>query len=464
MHKKMTDTITCKSSGRRTAPVAVLKLYGRKSGKTGKRCVAALTAFLLAAVFVLAAMPPVMSQASSCKLIFSVSDTEVRVDDSLTVELTLDGDVVPGIFEGYISYDPNVLEYVSGPECVAGGEGTLRISDMGYESNTLSRKYTLSFKAYRIGSTDIAMRGKPEIYEADLGYSMSVSSNKVSVTVKPANLASSDASLAVVRINPGTLDPAFSSSVYEYSVKVANEVTELYISAQPNDSGASVKIEGNTNLAVGQNRILLIVTAEDGTVGKYVIYAVREEAGEALPTDVEQNDGTGENDPGNQNNNGGSDNGVPSGWAFYATEEEQGVYLTADARYKVCKSLGDLELPAGYGKTSIMISGNTVTAYVPTNNPSSDYLLLVLEREGSAPALYSFDRVEKTIQRFDSDAMGSGNKTASGYSTIEEQELVKSYEKNLGTMTMVIAILSGVCMLLLIIVIRMALRRRNELD
>ena len=111
-----------------------------------------------------------------------------------------------------------------------------------------------------------------------------------------------------------------------------------------------------------------------------------------------------------------------------------------------------------------MISGHTVTAYAPSNNPGSDYLLLILEKEGSQPAIYSFDRVEKTLQRLNDERIVVGSKTGSGYSTIEEEELVKSYEKSMGTMTMVIAILSGICMLLLIIVIRMALKNRNELD
>ncbi|MBO4415173.1 MAG: cadherin-like beta sandwich domain-containing protein, partial [Lachnospiraceae bacterium] len=405
----------------------------------------------------------------SCNIIFSAEKQEIMVDDPVTVELTIEGDVIPGIFEGYITYDSDVIEYVSGPDCIAGGEGTLRISDMGYGSTTLSRKYTLEFKGVKMGSSELSMRGTPEIYEADLGYLMSVSANKISVDVKASKQASSDASLGLIRINPGELSPAFSPDKYEYSVQVPFEVTEIYVSAAPNYPETEIKIEGSTNLSVGQNRILILTTAEDGTKGKYVIYVARAQENENGDNNGAENmegSNTENGENGNGDNNGGSSDGTGNtdGWAFYAEEEGGTVFISAESRYKVSKNTQNVVIPDSYNKTSIMISGHTVTAYAPSHDPSSDYLLLILEKDGSQPAVYSFDRVEKTIQRLNEERIVAGNKTGSGYSTIEEEELVKSYEKTVGTMTMVIAVLSGVCMLLLIIVIKMALRNKNELD
>ena len=491
MKTKKTDAGFRVLSDRRSAPVAVLKLPEKESDKllrkepgkvSGKEQMwqrgilrhstilqSRLTAALLAAVLVIMLIPAHRASASSCNIVFSSSRDEIKVDEEVSVTLTIRGDVVPGIFEGYVSYDPDILEYIPDPEqeCIAGGEGTLRISDMGYESTTLSRSYSMRFRALKMGSCEFSMRGNPEVYEADLGFLMSISTNRITVEVTAPERASSDASLGLIRINPGELVPAFSSTVYEYNVSVPNDVTEIYVSAPANDANASVKIEGGSDLSVGQNRILIMVTAQDGTLGKYVIYVAR--AGE--------DGGTGENGDGNENdpsgNEGGEGNGSDgsngtgdsdAGWVFYAEDDGNTVFINAGARYRVSKDLQDIVIPEGYSRTSINISGHKITAYVPSDEPAGEYLLLVLEKEGEKPQLYSFDRVEKTLQRLDRSRIVTANRTASGFSTIEESEMVSKYEKSVNTMTMVIAILSGICMLLLIIVIRMATKNRNELD
>ncbi|MBR4725886.1 MAG: cadherin-like beta sandwich domain-containing protein [Lachnospiraceae bacterium] len=465
MKTKKTDAGIRVLSDRRQTSVAVLKLSGskRKTSCFLRAFSMRTAAAVFLAMLVMLLLPGSPVSASSCKIVFSASQQEVKVDEELTVELTIEGDVVPGIFEGYISYDPEILEYVSGPECIAGGEGTLRISDMGYDYTTLARSYSMRFKALQMGSCEFSMRGNPEIYEADLGFLMSVSSKKLTVNVTASKRASSDASLGLIRVNPGELEPAFSSTVYEYNVHVPNDVTEIYVSAPANDTDASVKIEGGSSLSVGQNRILIIVTAQDGTIGKYVIYVTRaeEESGE-VPGGT---DNTGEGpDNGNGDDPGTGDGASAEGWVFYAEDDGQTVFINTGARYKVSKNIQDVVIPEGYDKTSINISGHKITAYVPSNEPASEFLILVLEKDGESPQLYSFDRTEKTLQRLDQSRIVAANKTGSGYSTIEESELVRKHEKSLNTMTMVIAILSGICMLLLIIVIRMAMKSRNELD
>ena len=464
----MTDKKTGISGGGRIAPVAVVNPGKGAAGLTAVVCM--LTLLLL----FFAALPAEQAMAASCKLTFSSSSEEIRTDDVFIVELALEGEVVPGIFEGYISYNADVAEFVAGPECAAGGEGTIRISDLNYDATTLSRKYILYFKAVKTGGCEISMRGTPEIYETDSGNLMSVSSNKLSLEIKPSAKASSDASLAIMKVNPGTLSPEFAPSIHEYSMTVEYNATEIFVSASPNNVDATVKIEGNQNLDVGQNRILVFVTAEDGTVEKYVIYAVREAEGaetddrtetEAQVTPAEAEDGVSVQTE-NDEHAAVPDDGqkISDGWAFFAGEDESGLYLVVDSRYRICDDEAGVTIPDGYSKSTVLVSGHNITAYYPSGNTESDFILMVLERDGGSSALYTFDRIEKTLQRVDREDIIGGNRTASGYSTIEEEELVKSYQKSLGTMTMVIAVLSGVCMLLLIITIRLAVRSRQELD
>ena len=464
----MIDKKTGTSGDGRIAPVAVVN---RKSYRTKPGTVVCF--MVLLALFTVFA-PLKKAFAASCKLTFSCSQEEVRIDDVFIVELELEGEVVPGIFEGYVSYDADIAEFVAGPECAAGGEGTLRISDLNYEATTLSRKYVLYFKAAKTGACEISMRGTPEVYEADSGNLMSVSSNRLSFEIKPSDKASSDASLAVMKVNPGSLSPEFTPGVHEYSTTVENNVDEIFVSASPNSAGATVKIEGNKDLDVGQNRILIFVTAEDGTVEKYVIYAAREASDAEKPPETETgNEDTAAADVESDGDAAENEDDIPQdsdgqkisdGWAFFAGEDEEGLYLVSDSRYRICNDDVNIEIPEGYSKSTVLVSGHNITAYYPTGNKDSDFILMVLCREGGTPSLYTFDRKEKTLQRVDREDIIGGNRTASGYSTIDEEELVKSYQKSLGTMTMVIAVLSGVCMLLLIITIRLAVRNRQELD
>lgn len=400
---------------------------------------------LLAAAMLFSAEP---AMASSAELKFSTDAQEYCVGDGVSAELLLTADVAPGEFEGYISYDSSVLEFVSGSECIAGGEGILKVTDMSGDSLYNTKKYVLEFKAVGMGYSEISMRGKPEIYELDSGYLMSFSTSPATVHVAARKEASSDTTLITLKISPGTLTPEFSSSVREYQTTVPAGTEEIFISAFASDQEADVEIEGNTPLSDGQNRILIKVTAEDGSEGKYVIYAVREASG---------TEPAGESSP--EGGTQGSGEGEPeSRVQFYAENTENGLTVFSSTQFTVCTDTQDVKIPDGYFRTSIIISGNKVTAYSPSEKLDSEFLLLVLQPEGGRPGLYRYDRTEKTVQRYLADEKSGA--AVAAYSTLEQQELTEKYEKTLGTLTLVIAVLAGVCMLLLILTIRMALKKR----
>ncbi|MBR5968634.1 MAG: cadherin-like beta sandwich domain-containing protein, partial [Lachnospiraceae bacterium] len=242
--------------------------------KAFKKMVMAL--LLAAAVLISPLMADTEAMAASAAIAFEKDLETVRVDDVVTVTLKLTADAIIGTFEGYISYNSDVLDFVTGPETIVGGEGILKINDSDPDARFNERSYLIFFKATGIGSCDIKMRGNPEIYQAETDFPMSVSSSPLTIDVLASQKASSDASLAAMKISPGTLTPGFSPEIFEYSVTVPFETTTLLVSAVTSDAKANVKIEGNDELDVGQNRVLLLVTAEDGSMNKYVIYAARE--------------------------------------------------------------------------------------------------------------------------------------------------------------------------------------------
>ncbi len=92
--------------------------------------------------------------------------------------------------------------------------------------------------------------------------------------------ASSNADLSILEVAGYELDPDFEAEITDYAVDVPNEVEDVEITAAAEDENAVVNISGPVdNLAVGDNKIAVEVTAEDeSTVKTYTITITRAEA------------------------------------------------------------------------------------------------------------------------------------------------------------------------------------------
>ena len=116
---------------------------------------------------------------------------------------------------------------------------------------------------------------------------------------------SSDATLTDLTVNDGTTDltlsPAFASGTFVYTASVTNAVDEVTLTATPTHTGASVSevtlggtviadtdfTDGITvpSLLVGDNTIVVTVTAEDGSTQPYTVTVTR--AGAGIPVTIE---------------------------------------------------------------------------------------------------------------------------------------------------------------------------------
>ena len=72
-----------------------------------------------------------------------------------------------------------------------------------------------------------------------------------------------------------------------YFLTVPLETTELSVSATASDSSASVAVTGNTDLPEGRSKIMVSVTADDGSVRVYRIYVDRTDEPEEEEADPE---------------------------------------------------------------------------------------------------------------------------------------------------------------------------------
>lgn len=78
--------------------------------------------------------------------------------------------------------------------------------------------------------------------------------------------------LSSLSIENYTLNKNFTKENSTYFVEIDSSVDSLSITATAEDSASTVCVYGNENLKSGTNKILITVTAEDGTTRSYRIY------------------------------------------------------------------------------------------------------------------------------------------------------------------------------------------------
>ncbi len=105
---------------------------------------------------------------------------------------------------------------------------------------------------------------------------------KTEVTTTTAK-KSNDATLSLIGIVDNDaktlkLSPEFKPDVLEYTVKVEGKVKKVFIDARANNEKAIVNISDNANkeLQMGENKIVITVSAEDGTNKLYTLKIIKE--------------------------------------------------------------------------------------------------------------------------------------------------------------------------------------------
>ncbi len=103
------------------------------------------------------------------------------------------------------------------------------------------------------------------------GQTKYVASSLLTSTKPEEETKSDNANLKSLVVENFDIIPNFSSDVTEYTLDVTSEVNELTIKAEPEDSNATVTIEGEKELKEGENTVAISVNAEDGTTKLYEI-------------------------------------------------------------------------------------------------------------------------------------------------------------------------------------------------
>ena len=355
-----------------------------------KKLAAGLLTFALMVMLLPAGV--VVSFAASGKLSFS--DPTASVGDQISVTMKIAADAALGSSDVMLQYDADALEFVSGTNS-NGGAGSVRVIGSAEAADQKTFSFTLKFNALKAGTSSITVKSQ-EVYDAD---SKAVTLDHIgssSVKINAADTSSKDASLASLTISPGTLKPAFSADVTEYTAAVPSDVTSITVSAPAKDGGAKVAVSGNDDLQDGENTITCTVTAEDGETTKtYTIMVTKSDDAAASNS---------ETDAGSAETNAG--------------------VIGEDGSWTVADTFDDSELPSGFTATEIEYEGRSVKAatddsgmtllYMTDDSGNGDFFVYNSET-GTLSAYVVVKMAEKTVVVLPPECIPEGTALPDGF-------------------------------------------------
>ncbi|MDW2796306.1 cadherin-like beta sandwich domain-containing protein [Clostridium boliviensis] len=311
----------------------------------------------------------IVSFASDAKISFS--DPSVMVGNDVTVNMKVTSDTALGTAEIMLSYDPGILEFVSGTSA-NGGAGAIKILGTMNSADQKSFQFTLKFKTLKAGNGKITVTSQ-EIYDVNSG-AVTVS-KQGSSTVKVTSPAtySKDATLKSLKISPGTLSPDFSSKVDSYTAEVDANTADLVVNAVASNAGAQVTLTGEKGLKAGENQVVVKVTAEDGqTIKNYTIKVTKPEGGETTPT---------------------ANPGGETGEAEFSSAS----VTIHDIVYRIASSFDESTLPEGFEAANYQYKGTEVMA---GKGLEKDILLLYLKDEGGNGGFFIYNEGADSWSQF----------------------------------------------------------------
>ena len=486
----------------------------------------------LAVILMLGCMmiPDTKAQASSLSL--GVSTSSVKIGDTVTVSITVPAGVSATV---NVTYPSGVFSFSSASDTASSNGGTVSMTIGSYGSTNTKTTGTMKFKAKAAGSATFSASA-PIAGNQD-GDRVTVGGASASVRVKNesndstndnsnnGNHAndgednthkSADNSLASLTLSSGTLSPAFKYNVTNYTAEVANDVTSVVVSAKPSNANATVEsVNGGENLAVGANKIQVVVKAENGVTATYTITVTRKESGDTDDSDTpDEEDPAGTDEPPEQcyeiggvkmyPSEDGDETQIPEGFTLseitlwekaypYWVNETIGtdmglIYLVDENKengawyriseaspYDACAFLcfkseyGYIiatpeklteAAPTGYVPETINIEGKgTVDAYVRDGDEST-CLIYAVNQDG-VYGWYRYDVQDRTYMRYTEEAAAEDTQQTEP-STEQSGSQMKDLESQMRLLFY--AFIVVVAILLIVIVILLIKRKQDDDD
>ena len=205
---------------------------------------------------------PFQVNAASANISVSGSSTAM-VGSTVTVNVNLSSSTPMGSWQFLVNYDSSMLQLSS---------GNVRVADYtSVSGGEKSKSYTLKFKTLKSGTTKVSV-GSYVVYAYDES-EMSVTGGSKSIKImSQAELEatySKNNNLSSIKVDDYELTPAFDKNTTDYKVTVPSNVEKVNVSATAEDRKSKISGTGEIEVAEGENKVELIVTAENGSTKKY---------------------------------------------------------------------------------------------------------------------------------------------------------------------------------------------------
>lgn len=304
-----------------------------------------------------------------------------------------------------------------------------------YDNNTITGNKTIT----------ITVKDKPTSNPSTGGNNSGTTTNTT-----PTKKKSTNNYLSSLTIEGYTLDKEFKKDETEYSIMVENDVNKIKINAQLDDSSAKVTGIGEVEVKEGINKLEIKVTAENGSTRIYTLnvtvkelnsievtinkkkYTIIRKEGELEPPENYEKSSIkiGEEEVLcyiNKNTKNiiiglTDEKGVSK---FYSYNEKTKEYTLYNGYNIGGMNINILEMPEelipkGYIKVSFNYNNNKLDGYqyIKKNQTyaadekikgSDFYLIYGINEKTGEKTLYVYDKLEGTIQRFNSDLVEAYN-------------------------------------------------------
>lgn len=305
-----------------------------------------------------------------------ISSANGVVGEKINITVTINASEDIGGAFIYVSYDNTIIKPTSGSN-----SGVIRYEFTDGKSYGMNESLTQEFEIIGVGTTTLSVTGDSRIVSINNERESISSSSSGKVTAKAPASYSSDNTLKSLQISPGTLSPAFSPDRTTYNATVDADVKELVVSAAANDSAAKISISGR-RMDPGSNTTTITVTAEDGSVKKYIIYTTRLEDGQEATTEAESKTEAVTEDVSQTVNDDGT--------------------VTIDGRkYSVVKDYSGITIPDGYQEIDYDYNGQKINA---VKGIKTGLILMYLESEDGKGGFYIYDETAKTFSPYNTVA------------------------------------------------------------
>ena len=123
------------------------------------------------------------AQAAMAQISLQKSADEIVKSDTFYVVITVAADEEITGFDGYFSYDQDIMQYITGGSVSSGNDDEIHVKDLDRETGTKKIKYSLQFKARKAGSCTVALKKCRKIQTAEGSAKMSIGSASLGIQV-----------------------------------------------------------------------------------------------------------------------------------------------------------------------------------------------------------------------------------------------------------------------------------------